>query len=201
MAYTDYPNLAAPSFWDAGLSGIHGSPVGTTPANLAAALAQVTDTLASAWDGTKYTLPDFPGTGRILLVAPTLFDTLEIYLDVETQDGGTSPGITLYGTDGEPLPETEFQTGDPDGGDVVSGDRRIFEIMYESDPAPIYSPMVYSGVKALLITGVNDYPQGMPVFLYGLYGAGVSAETQFWTGFEGVSNVIWPFRKRMTEIF
>lgn len=206
MAYTDFTNVDAPIYWDQAQSGViigSGSP---NPSNLAAALSYVTNPLADFWDGTKYDFtyedPENPGefltyVARILMVAEELFDTTEIYIDQESAstDG---PAVTLFGTDGEKLPGADLANDASAERIVISGNRIVYRLTKGQFGGT--ESMAYSGVKAIMMTGFLDFPQGRPKFHYGLYGPTISVETQFWTGFQGRQN-LWPFKQRLTELF
>lgn len=233
MAYTDFANVVAPSaFWDEAQSGIFSSMSDSTPSTLAEALALVTDSLASRWDGTRYEYvrpevppePAFNDQFRVLLVSPTILACTDIYIDQLSFDSD-SPSVTLYGTDGSIL----TKPGDPmtqayllygkDSEEVAAvedlelgGFRRMYRLFWGDPFAVEPEPIVMDGIKAILIAGFLDFPQGRPERLYGLYGPVVSGETPFWKDFSGDGfapstadpslTFNWPARgKRITELF
>lgn len=233
MAYTDFANVVAPSsFWNEAQSGIYSNESSTVPNTLAEALALVQEPLSSRWDGTRYEYvrpedpptPEFNDQFCVLLVAPGLVSCTDIYIDQLSFDSD-SPSVTLYGTDGsiltkpgDPLTQAYLLYG-KDSEEVAAvedlelgGFRRMYRLFWGDPFAETPEPIVMDGIKAILIAGFFDFPQGRPERLYGLYGPVVSGETPFWTGFSGdqfspstadpATTFNWPTRgKRITELF
>jgi len=219
MAYTDFANIVAPSFWDEAQSGVYSIGASAVPSTLAEALALVAEPLASRWNGTRYEylrpeVPDDPGTPEddsapefydqfaVLLVFPAILACNEIYIDQLSFDSD-SPSVTFYGTDGNIL----GKPGDPltpayllygkDSEEVApvedteagGGFRRMYRLFWGDPFAETPEPVVADGIKAILISGFFDFLQGRPKRLYGLYGPVQSGEVPFWKDFSGQSNV------------
>lgn len=229
MAYTDFANVIRAPIWDSAKTGVFSS---YAPSTLDYGNLEWVTPLP-AWDGEKYAQLSATDTGPpytfedpanydafgYLFVATALFDTQDLYVD-STPLSSDNVNVLLYGSDGQLLvspdnplsvawlytASTEFLDGDPE----TFQSRRVQRLMWADTSVypTVYTPVVLSGVKAMIICGNGDYPQGRPTHLYGIYGIGSSAEVPFWTGFDGDrtdnygSGPIWPYvGKRLTELF
>lgn len=226
MAYTDYPNVAAPSNWDEARSGVF--TVSTPELTIDLDSPPLSGALPT-WDGTKYATVTDPGSPpeipptyayhKYLFVSNTLFDLDDLYIDY-TPFSSDNIAVTLYDSGGEVFvnpgnpAQSAFLVTDPNywgtspnatviGVDDTGDTRRVSRIMWVTGlgESATYAPIVLTGVKAIALCGPDDNPQGRPTHLYGIYGVGESAEVQFWTGIDSMSDRLWPFKKRMTEIF
>lgn len=236
MAYTDFANVIRAPIWDGAKTGVFTSAapssldygalgfISPLPAWDGEKYAQ-----KSATDpGPPYTAENKAvyDAFSYLFVATALFDTQDLYVD-STPKSSDNVSVRLYGSDGQLLvnPDNPLQTAVLNDWDYWASNprtiqiaedpetfqwRRVHRLMWaDTSVSPtVYTPVVLSGVKAMVICGAGDYPQGRPTHLYGIYGIGASADVPFWTGFEGDrtdnygSGPIWPYiGKRQTELF
>ena len=214
-------NVAAPANWDQSKSGVVLDPyagLGPYPELTGGTLPQIDDTLAGRWDGTKYVFPTtyedplnpgsfLPTEGpfRILLVSPVLFELPDLYVDMIASDS-SYPAITVFDSAGEAFPGVSYLSAASNVAVPGEPGRYVWRFMRDMGWDPelaetVYAPLNLTAVKAILISGVNDYPQGRVVRLYGVDGLAESADVPFWTDFTGEFYNNINTRKRMTELF
>ena len=172
MAYTDYVNVAAPSFWNEGQSGFLASDwYSSSQTDLAVVKTRIDYPLASVWNGTRY-----EPYGR-----PSLFEfdsplTLsQIWVDVKEDAGYT--GLWVYAPDNTLLFGDRLSSLSNPSIDIEEGGSPRSRVFHYTFPGA-------STVKAFVVADQNGYPQGMPSLLYGIYGTQLAgAPPPFWTDF------------------
>lgn len=174
MAYTDFANVADPSFWDGAESGfldIGWYTVSTT--DLVAIKGERTGTLASLWSGTRYE----PYGQPVLFQFPTAIELSELWVDVLDDQGYA--GMWVFGPDNSVLFGGPRPSYDNDSIDITDEFGSLISRIYHfTFPAP-------AAVKAILLDDFNNYPQGRPGLLYGIYGSVLAGDPPppppFWT--------------------
>lgn len=194
MAYTDFPNVAAPEFWNSALSGRAersdsiAAPGGDYP---------LIDTLDSIWDGEKYIDTvgvDFFGDSFPALHArfapsePVLATTVYLESAASYYD---SPAILAYGVDGQLIGYDNPSIGDAWTGHTATATQvadlgpfggewdGLFRLVWQFDfPSPTL-------ITRLEFFGYEGYSQGRPRVIWGIYGLDLGdplPPTQFWSG-------------------
>lgn len=170
MAWTDFPNVAAPENWDAALSGpIDFEALYFFGGTLAEALTYRFRTLAESWTGTDYFVPDefvFPNEG-ILFVPPAPVEVSELYVEVPSSG---NPGFALWdGSGNRFLTVADFTNSVED-----LGATRIYGAVFTA-------PATVSAIGISRLSG-----DGGPTLssIVGIYGLGAAAPPpKFWTSF------------------
>lgn len=177
MVHTDFVNVAAPSFWDEAQSGVLATDwyVGSGTESLVDVKTKRTGTLADIWSGTRY-----EAYGQQLLFQfPVAIELSELWTNM-LDDAGYS-GMWLYGVDDALLfagPRASYENPSIDVtdefGSLIS---RVYKFTW---PTPAV-------IKAIVLDDVNNYPQGRPGLLYGIYGTQLAGDPPppppFWTNF------------------
>lgn len=173
-------DLSPPSEWAEG-SGVlqpkEWPSNGYVYATLAEAEARVAAPLSSAYVPSiapfgvpGYSLPESPERGLLFkFPSPVLLSYL--WLDIKTQTG-SSPNVLFYDEAGDRLTWEEFPWDDAPSttNDGYNGTAHYSESTDEAIDR-IMIPMPEERlVSAVILNGVNDYPQGLPKFLTGMYG-------------------------------
>lgn len=167
-AGTTYTNLIDPEFWDTENSGTVGTSLSPT---LGGEYANITDSLYSIWDGTKYT-NSFGDAILFSLNSVATITTFEI--DCTTHNTGT-PTVYFYLDDG--TLDATLEWTEP----------TVIPIYGTSNPRKKYRwEFTSKNVSAFVLGGWGGYPQGAPADIFGFVmndtGAGLPAPTYATSG-------------------
>lgn len=188
---SEYPNVAAPNFWDQAASGLVPTATTFSGANLAACQAARTSTLADEWDGEWYGVGGGGSQivgGEILLVPKGGQITLtELFIHDQSFEpiGGTA--VVFFGSSGERVqfnPDPEFtpeslrtvlseveSIDDP----LLGGGLSAFTIV-----STIAFPTPFQ-CKGILLSGFSSSNRTRRVF--GIYTPDLGPRAPFWEGF------------------